>query len=187
MSTSNTLRCTTSWRSLGVRPTSGWERLHPAVADAPARRALGLRTGQAVFLVERYTEFDGTPLEWRLTTIRRRPLRLRHQLVVCRRDHRRTPAHARVKTAHRPHACNGVFGLSNGPVLLTGTSGLLGHWLTCTVPGDREIVGIVHRRLVPGVPATVRVDLLDGGADPHGCRRVRPSLIVHTAYAKDHD
>lgn len=56
--------------TLGVRPTSGWERLHPAVADAPARRALGLRTGQAVFLVERYTEFDGTPLEWRLTTIR---------------------------------------------------------------------------------------------------------------------
>jgi GntR family transcriptional regulator len=56
--------------TLGVRPTSGWERLHPAVADAPARRALGLRAGQAVFLVERYTEFDGTPLEWRLTTIR---------------------------------------------------------------------------------------------------------------------
>jgi GntR family transcriptional regulator len=56
--------------TLGVRPTSGWERLHPAVADAPARRALGLRTGQAVFQVERYTEFDGTPLEWRLTTIR---------------------------------------------------------------------------------------------------------------------
>jgi GntR family transcriptional regulator len=56
--------------TLGVRPTSGWERLHPAVADAPAQRALGLRTGQAVFLVERYTEFDGSPLEWRLTTIR---------------------------------------------------------------------------------------------------------------------
>jgi GntR family transcriptional regulator len=56
--------------TLGVRPTSGWERLHPAVADAPARRALGLPAGQAVFLVERYTEFDGTPLEWRLTTIR---------------------------------------------------------------------------------------------------------------------
>lgn len=55
---------------LDVRPTSGWERLHPAVADSTVRRALGLAAGQAVFLVERYTEFEGTPLEWRLTTIR---------------------------------------------------------------------------------------------------------------------
>jgi dTDP-4-dehydrorhamnose reductase len=74
----------------------------------------------------------------------------------------------------------------DGPVLLTGASGLLGHWLTRTVADDFEIVGIVHRRPVPGVP-TVRADLLDGDAVLTAARHVRPSLIVHTAYAKDHE
>ncbi len=74
----------------------------------------------------------------------------------------------------------------DGPVLLTGASGLLGHWLTRTVPDDCEIVGIVHRRRVPGVP-TVRADLRDGEAVRAAARHVRPSLVVHTAYAKDHD
>jgi dTDP-4-dehydrorhamnose reductase len=71
-------------------------------------------------------------------------------------------------------------------VLLTGASGLLGRWLTRTVPHGCEIVGIVHRHPVPGLP-TVRADLLDGETIRAAARRVRPSLIVHTAYAKDHD
>lgn len=74
----------------------------------------------------------------------------------------------------------------DGTVLLTGASGLLGRWLTRTVPGDREIVGVVHRHLVHGIP-TVRADLLDADAVRTVARRVRPSLIVHTAYAKDHN
>lgn len=55
---------------LGVRPTSGWERLRPGLADADTRRLLGIPAKQAVFVIERYTEFDDEPLEWRLTTVR---------------------------------------------------------------------------------------------------------------------
>jgi GntR family transcriptional regulator len=55
---------------LGVRPTAGWEHLHPAMADADTRRLLGIPAKQAVFVVERSTEFDGEPLEWRVTTVR---------------------------------------------------------------------------------------------------------------------
>ncbi len=55
---------------LGVHPTSGWEHLRPALADAGTRQLLGIPARQAVFVVERYTEFNGQPLEWRLTTVR---------------------------------------------------------------------------------------------------------------------
>jgi GntR family transcriptional regulator len=55
---------------LGVHPTSGWEHLQPALPDASTRRLLGLGAGQAVFVIERYTECDGAPLEWRITTVR---------------------------------------------------------------------------------------------------------------------
>ncbi len=55
---------------LGVHPTSGWEHLHPAIADAATRHLLCIPAKQAVFVIERYTEFNGEPLEWRLTTVR---------------------------------------------------------------------------------------------------------------------
>jgi GntR family transcriptional regulator len=54
----------------GLRPTSGWERIHPGIPDAPCRALLGIEADQAVFIVERYTEHDAGPLEWRETVIR---------------------------------------------------------------------------------------------------------------------
>lgn len=57
-------------RLTGVRPTSGWERVHPALAAADERSLLGIAARQPVFRIERYTESNGTPLEWRCTLIR---------------------------------------------------------------------------------------------------------------------
>jgi dTDP-4-dehydrorhamnose reductase len=76
-------------------------------------------------------------------------------------------------------------GVVDRPVLLTGASGLLGHWLLRTIPSNRAVVGLVHRRSAPNVP-TVHADLLDEAALRTAVGRVRPSLIVHAAYARDH-
>jgi len=54
----------------GLRPTSGWERIHPGIPNLECQHLLGIDATQAVFLVERYTEHDAGPLEWRETTIR---------------------------------------------------------------------------------------------------------------------
>ena len=54
----------------GMRPTSGWERIHPGVPDNACQQLLGTTTTDAVFVVERYTECDANPLEWRETVIR---------------------------------------------------------------------------------------------------------------------
>ena len=77
-------------------------------------------------------------------------------------------------------ACRGM----DGPVLLTGAAGLLGHWLVRTRPADRQLVALVHRRPVPGLP-TVVADLRDPVATAAAVRRIRPSLVLHAAYAKD--
>lgn len=54
----------------GVRPTGGWERIHPALPTPEERELLGIPARQAVFCVERHTETMGEPLEWRRTVIR---------------------------------------------------------------------------------------------------------------------
>ena len=54
----------------GLRPSSGWERIHPGIPDAECADLLGIEDTQAVFVVERYTEHDAGPLEWRETIIR---------------------------------------------------------------------------------------------------------------------
>jgi GntR family transcriptional regulator len=57
-------------RLVGLRPVSGWERIHPGIPDTECRRLLGIDANQAIFVVERYTEHDAGPLEWRETVIR---------------------------------------------------------------------------------------------------------------------
>ena len=57
-------------RLTGVRPTRGWERIRPALPDAQERRLLGIASEQPVFVVNRYTESEDGPLEWRSTVVR---------------------------------------------------------------------------------------------------------------------
>jgi GntR family transcriptional regulator len=57
-------------RLTGVRPTAGWERVHPALAAADERALLGISARQPVFRIERFTESNARPLEWRCTLIR---------------------------------------------------------------------------------------------------------------------
>lgn len=51
-------------------PNQGWERLTPVVPNAADRALLGLRKNDAAFFLERLGSRDGTPIEWRTTTIR---------------------------------------------------------------------------------------------------------------------
>jgi dTDP-4-dehydrorhamnose reductase len=74
--------------------------------------------------------------------------------------------------------------VQSGPILLTGSSGLLGHWLRHTIPSGLEIVSVVHRHDLADVP-TVMVDLRDAEAAREVVVNVKPSLILHAAYAKD--
>ena len=57
-------------KRIGVRPTSGWERIHPGLPESECAGLLGIDGNQAVFVVERYTEYAAGPLEWRKTIIR---------------------------------------------------------------------------------------------------------------------
>lgn len=57
-------------RRCGVRPTRGEERIHPVVARTPEAPLLGLRSGAAVFSVERRTWTGERPLERRHTLVR---------------------------------------------------------------------------------------------------------------------
>lgn len=57
-------------KRVGLKPSSGWERIHPGLPDAECRRLLDITSDQAVFVVERYTEHESRPLEWRETVIR---------------------------------------------------------------------------------------------------------------------
>lgn len=51
-------------------PNQGWERLTPILPAAADRMLLGLRKSDAAFFLERLGCRDGTPVEWRTTTIR---------------------------------------------------------------------------------------------------------------------
>ncbi len=54
----------------GIRPGAGWERVHPTLPTRMERELLGTSAKQPAFLVERFTSYDGRPLEWRRTVIR---------------------------------------------------------------------------------------------------------------------
>jgi GntR family transcriptional regulator len=58
-------------RLCGIRPTGGWERILPGLASPRERARLGrIPASQPVFVVERFTESAGRPLEFRRSVIR---------------------------------------------------------------------------------------------------------------------
>lgn len=57
-------------RSCGLRPTQGWERIAPIIPSLADRNHLGLRRTEPAFFLERQSNSNGTPIEWRTTTIR---------------------------------------------------------------------------------------------------------------------
>jgi dTDP-4-dehydrorhamnose reductase len=74
--------------------------------------------------------------------------------------------------------------VTDGPILVTGASGLLGSRLRRTAPVGCRVVSVLHRdRRVDG-PAVV-ADLRDPAATADAVREVRPALVLHAAYAKD--
>ena len=72
-------------------------------------------------------------------------------------------------------------------VLVTGATGLLGTWLTRTSPESVDLVAAWHRRPVADGIVAVRADLLDAREVRRMMASVRPDVVVHTAYARDHD
>jgi GntR family transcriptional regulator len=57
-------------RLCGLAPTAGWERIRPALPDRRQQELLGIPARQPAFLIERFSECDGIPLEWRCTLVR---------------------------------------------------------------------------------------------------------------------
>lgn len=57
-------------RTTGLRPVRGWERIRPAIPTEYERQLLDMPDELAIFVVQRYTESDAGPLEWRTTVIR---------------------------------------------------------------------------------------------------------------------
>jgi GntR family transcriptional regulator len=54
----------------GIRPDAGWERIAPLLPIPEERSLLAMRRGEAAFFLERLGSADGSPIEWRTTTIR---------------------------------------------------------------------------------------------------------------------
>jgi dTDP-4-dehydrorhamnose reductase len=69
-------------------------------------------------------------------------------------------------------------------VLVTGGAGLLGSSLISTAPGGVEVHATQRRTPVQGAPAH-RVDLAVAPAVRALVERLRPDVVIHTAYAKD--
>lgn len=74
--------------------------------------------------------------------------------------------------------------MATGTVLLTGASGVLGTWLRRTAPVGVEVVGLTHRTRLRNSPEVV-ADLRDSDAVLAAVHQVRPSLVIHAAYARD--
>ncbi len=79
-----------------------------------------------------------------------------------------------------------------GRVLLTGASGLLGTWLRRTATPPTSIVALRHRTPLAssGIDhqtsgTEVQADLRDTTAVRAAVAQARPSLVIHTAYARD--
>lgn len=77
-----------------------------------------------------------------------------------------------------------VLSVSIGTVRLTGASGLLGTWLRRTAPVGFEVVGLTHRTRL-GASGQIVADLRDPIAVIAAVHEVRPSLVLHAAYARD--
>jgi GntR family transcriptional regulator len=54
----------------GVVPETGSERIWPVIPTREEREELGIHESEAAFMIERITETDGRPLEWRETLVR---------------------------------------------------------------------------------------------------------------------
>ena len=54
----------------GVFPEAGSERIWPVIPTDEEREELGISESDAAFMIERNTEVDGRPLEWRETLVR---------------------------------------------------------------------------------------------------------------------
>lgn len=54
----------------GIRPDAGWERFTPILPPPEERSMLAMRRGEAALHLERFGTANGTPVEWRTTTIR---------------------------------------------------------------------------------------------------------------------
>ena len=74
--------------------------------------------------------------------------------------------------------------MGRGPVLLSGASGLLGHWLLDSLSRRECVVALTHRRAVAGV-VCVAADLREPTGVAAALAKVDPTLVVHAAYAKD--
>lgn len=74
--------------------------------------------------------------------------------------------------------------IGRGPALLTGAAGLLGHWLLQVAPGFGDVVALIHRRAIAGLPS-VNADLRDPAGVAVAVAKAAPTLVVHAAYAKD--
>ena len=74
--------------------------------------------------------------------------------------------------------------MEDGTVLVTGATGLLGTWLLKRAPRPASVVAVTHRQAIIGIES-VAVDLRDSASTLAMVANVRPSLILHAAYAKD--
>ena len=72
----------------------------------------------------------------------------------------------------------------NGTVLLTGASGLLGAWLRRNSPRVHRGSRTTHRTRLRDSPEVI-ADLRDPDAVVAAVHQVRPSLVIHAAYARD--
>ena len=72
----------------------------------------------------------------------------------------------------------------NVTVLLTGAAGLLGTWLRRTAPTEFNVIPATHRRRVSA--SDVVVDLRDRDAVASAFTAVKPGLVIHAGYARDH-
>jgi dTDP-4-dehydrorhamnose reductase len=72
----------------------------------------------------------------------------------------------------------------NVTVLLTGAAGLLGTWLRRTAPTAFSVVPATHRRRVSA--NDVVADLRDRDAAASALAMVRPGVVIHAGYARDH-
>jgi GntR family transcriptional regulator len=57
-------------RTLGRRPSAGWERIRAVIPEPEERQQLGLETGDAVLCIHRLGECHDRLVEWRTTLIR---------------------------------------------------------------------------------------------------------------------
>jgi hypothetical protein len=69
-------------------------------------------------------------------------------------------------------------------VLLTGAAGLLGTWLRRTAPVGPTLVGVTYRRRLRD-GAEIVADVKDPNRVAAAMHRVRPSVVIHAAYAHD--